>query len=34
MQVDRHGEASFEMRPFVLMKEGAFVELGSVRAKS
>ena len=30
LQVDAQGAASFEMRPFVLMKEGAVVELGSV----
>jgi hypothetical protein len=31
MQIDRNGHASFEMRPFVVMKPGAFVPLGDVR---
>jgi uncharacterized protein YfaP (DUF2135 family) len=30
-QVDAHGATSFEMRPFVVMKSGAFVALGTVQ---
>jgi Flp pilus assembly protein TadD len=33
LRVDASGAASFEMRPFVLMKEGAYADLGELRER-